>query len=674
MPYSLIAAPAGRRRAPSRPPSRPAGRGSPSRSGARPGGPAWSGSGGRRPSRSRSGGGRSGAGRWRTAGRRRRRTGVAPPGGPSTDAGKVPSSCQSAGPAARWRGSPRAPGRRDRAGSLRSSGRCSGETEGTAEGRPRTVSMEGCVHRGAVSIEGRCQCNRRPRSAQPGTRPARSSPYDRPPCPPPPRSSPSPGRGQPDDVDLAVLGAGPAGLAAALVGGPTGPVRGRLRAGTARRVGWRGGCGWAVWPLISAATACIRRWRRRSARSWSDCSAPTCRCGRATAGPGSTTAGSTSRCDPAIWPATCPSSATARVGVDLVAAPLRARRAERGVAPRTFMDVALARVGPTVARGFYAPYAAKVWGVPADELAAEVALRRVGTSTPGALLARVLRGRGAHGPHVPVSPPRLRRGQRSARRRRGRGRRPAGVRRRGRPGDRRAARSGGTAGRCGSPAGTAVRCGPRPSSRRCRRPRCAHWWSRRRLQPCVRRPGRSRAGRWCSCTWWSTEARYTPYDAHYLPGPATPLTRLSEPKNYRDGPDPPDRTVLCAELPAWVGDELWSTDDADLARLAPTPSSTSTCPPPGRSDMRSNAGPRCTRCCGSAGRTPGTRSSGTCAISPLGTGSSASAARASTRTTTPTTPWPWRGRRPPASMPRAASTPALVGRAGTLRRGHVVED
>ena len=78
-----------------------------------------------------------------------------------------------------------------------------------------------------------------------------------------------------------------------------------------------------------------------------------------------------------------PASATARVGVDLVAAPLRARRARRrqradmgerpDTPPRTFMDVALARVGPTVARGFYAPYAAKIWGVPADELAAEVA-------------------------------------------------------------------------------------------------------------------------------------------------------------------------------------------------------------------------------------------------------------------------------------------------------------
>ncbi len=61
--------------------------------------------------------------------------------------------------------------------------------------------------------------------------------------------------------------------------------------------------------------------------------------------------------------------------------------------------------------------------------------------------------------------------------------------------------------------------------------------------------------------------RYTTYDAHYLPDPATPVARLSEPKNYRDGPDPPGRTVLCAEVPATPGDELWTAPDAVLAAL-----------------------------------------------------------------------------------------------------------
>jgi protoporphyrinogen oxidase len=59
---------------------------------------------------------------------------------------------------------------------------------------------------------------------------------------------------------------------------------------------------------------------------------------------------------------------------------------------------------------------------------------------------------------------------------------------------------------------------------------------------------------------------YTPFDAHYLPNEGTPITRLSEPKNYRDGPDPTDRTVLCAEIPCRVGDTWWNASDDALAQ------------------------------------------------------------------------------------------------------------
>ncbi len=61
--------------------------------------------------------------------------------------------------------------------------------------------------------------------------------------------------------------------------------------------------------------------------------------------------------------------------------------------------------------------------------------------------------------------------------------------------------------------------------------------------------------------------QYTPFDAHYLPDPANPVARLSEPKNYRDGPDPADRTVLCAEVPCEVGDTTWTAADATLGSL-----------------------------------------------------------------------------------------------------------
>jgi len=61
--------------------------------------------------------------------------------------------------------------------------------------------------------------------------------------------------------------------------------------------------------------------------------------------------------------------------------------------------------------------------------------------------------------------------------------------------------------------------------------------------------------------------RYTPYDAHYLPEATTPVSRVSEPKNYRDGDDPARRTVLCAEVPCDLGDGLWSSDASGLGRL-----------------------------------------------------------------------------------------------------------
>jgi len=61
---------------------------------------------------------------------------------------------------------------------------------------------------------------------------------------------------------------------------------------------------------------------------------------------------------------------------------------------------------------------------------------------------------------------------------------------------------------------------------------------------------------------------WTEFDAHYLPGPDTPITRISEPANYRDSPDDPaDRTVLCCELPCEVGDAVWTASEDELAAI-----------------------------------------------------------------------------------------------------------
>jgi protoporphyrinogen oxidase len=50
--------------------------------------------------------------------------------------------------------------------------------------------------------------------------------------------------------------------------------------------------------------------------------------------------------------------------------------------------------------------------------------------------------------------------------------------------------------------------------------------------------------------------RYTEFDAHYIADGASLVARLSEPKNYRDGPDPAGRTVLCAEIACWPDDDI----------------------------------------------------------------------------------------------------------------------
>jgi protoporphyrinogen oxidase len=61
---------------------------------------------------------------------------------------------------------------------------------------------------------------------------------------------------------------------------------------------------------------------------------------------------------------------------------------------------------------------------------------------------------------------------------------------------------------------------------------------------------------------------WTAFDAHYLPGRETPVTRISEPKRYRDATaDPVDRTVLCAEIPCTVGDDVWRADEEALGAL-----------------------------------------------------------------------------------------------------------
>lgn len=64
--------------------------------------------------------------------------------------------------------------------------------------------------------------------------------------------------------------------------------------------------------------------------------------------------------------------------------------------------------------------------------------------------------------------------------------------------------------------------------------------------------------------------RFTEYDAHYFPDPTLRITRLSEPKNYTAQREPAGSTVLCAELPCSVDDEVWGLSNAELGELVAT--------------------------------------------------------------------------------------------------------
>ncbi len=77
--------------------------------------------------------------------------------------------------------------------------------------------------------------------------------------------------------------------------------------------------------------------------------------------------------------------------------------------------------------------------------------------------------------------------------------------------------------------------------------------------------------------------RLSDADALYFPGVETPVARISEPRNFRDNPaDPVDHTVVCAEIPYDPKDP--APDDAALAEVvAATLAATGLVVPPVRS-------------------------------------------------------------------------------------------
>lgn len=253
---------------------------------------------------------------------------------------------------------------------------------------------------------------------------------------------------------------------------------------------------------------------------------------------------------------------------DAATGPLRSAPAD------TYADVLRAGLGPTVYDSLYAPYALKLWGLPPERIDGEQARRRVTADSPWKVAARILRGRRGSGQGAIFYYPRRGFGQICD-----------------------VLADAGTAAGARIHAGTVVdrvdttvagspvvhtsagslqarhvlSSVPLPVLGRVTAPpapaEALDAASRLTFRAMVLvylvhepdMPSGARHG---------MPARWTPYDAHYLPGPETPVTRISEPANYRDSADDPfDHTVLCAEIPCAVGDDIWNAPDSDLGEL-----------------------------------------------------------------------------------------------------------
>ena len=244
----------------------------------------------------------------------------------------------------------------------------------------------------------------------------------------------------------------------------------------------------------------------------------------------------------------------ARVARDSATGPLRR------VHQDTYAGVLRAGLGSTLYESVYAPFAEKLWGLPGERISSVQARRRVSADTAWKVAARVLRGSRGGGQVRTYYYPR-----------RGFGQIVEAL------AD--AAASAGAEIRLeaevdsvrvfedevlvGTQDGDVVSAGhafstlPLPVLARISRPAPSltdiESASRLRFRAMLLVYVVHGGGRW------------SPYDAHYIPGPETPITRISEPANYRvSADDPSDRSVLCAEIPCAMTDEVWGLDDESL--------------------------------------------------------------------------------------------------------------
>jgi protoporphyrinogen oxidase len=239
-----------------------------------------------------------------------------------------------------------------------------------------------------------------------------------------------------------------------------------------------------------------------------------------------------------------PPSVSARLAYDMATA--RGRRRDDA----NFASVIETSLGPTMLSQFYAPYVEKLFGVPAAHLDAELARRRVGARGTGGLVKRVLR----------PAPERAvfyypRRGY-------------------GQICDVLADAAVGAGAQIETGAEVIALDGARVTTRSATYD--ASVVCSTLPLPVVARVANAPVEVADAAARMTTRAmtfvylalpaaQWTPFDAHYFPELDVPMSRVSEPKNYRSSStDPRDVTVLCAEVPCAVGDDWWSlgADDA----------------------------------------------------------------------------------------------------------------
>lgn len=241
---------------------------------------------------------------------------------------------------------------------------------------------------------------------------------------------------------------------------------------------------------------------------------------------------------------------------DAVTAPLRRPRAD------TFAEVVRAGLGPTIADAFYRPYVTKLWGLPPEELTGELARRRVSARSAAGVLSRLVPRRAAATAKRTFLYPRTGFGAISE------ALADAAVAagaelRLGTPVDRLVlddhAITVGSGAEVSVEAGRVWSTAPLPAVVR---------WAEPAPPPAVLDAANALGHRGLVLVYLVVDRpRWTGYDAHYFPAADNPVARLSEPKNYRDGPDPADTTVLCAEVPADVGDATWEATPEALGEL-----------------------------------------------------------------------------------------------------------